>query len=167
MRRWPIKRPRSYGNSNLNAIRNIAKHADTRARQGECKIGATRFLEWKAWRVGSLEASRQSVRPNPQQRKSDSRTRKQPTGQPEHQSGGSPLPSCSAHYRERRAGSCGNSHEMPASPSDRTGSSSCGSRRAPGRSLPHWEPYTPLSGLRMTLATGPVQRIGEEHALPR
>jgi hypothetical protein len=72
-----------------------------------------------------------------------------------------PLPSCPARYRERSAEFSGSSHATPAFPPVRIGSSSCGSRRAPECSFPHWEPCRPSLGLGMTPAAGPALRFGE------
>ena len=72
-----------------------------------------------------------------------------------------------AHYRERSAESSGSSHATPASPSGRTGSSSCGSRRVLECSSAHWEPCRPSPVPGMTPAAGPAQRIGDSTSLSR
>ena len=83
----------------------------------------------------------------------------------ELQPGGTSLSSCPARYRERSAESSGSSHATPASPSARTGSSSCGSRHALGCSSAHREPCRPSPEPGMTPAAGPAHRIGDSTSL--
>lgn len=65
-------------------------------------------------------------------------------------------------YRKHSVGSSGNSHAIRASPSDRTGSSSPGSKHALRRSSAHRGPCRPWSESGMTPPSKPTLRIDAE-----